>query len=714
MPISPVALRNSEEIQPFQNATLSSASTFAKALRNQQANLDNKTGQTGTAPPAVEPETGGNKTMQVGRISAQYPTVSQLLQSDPDFANNYWQIINSDLNKNKPFTTVRDGDILSINRQTKELSWKRPQQFKQKVPIGLLQERLKQFGRNKDATVTLGVLDKAHPTVSHVITSNHIIDGNSWDIIDAAINKDKPYATLPEGTIVEIDPDTLELHFALPSQSSGNSSPLPENAQPAAAPQQLSKLDILKIRLQNLAHEGKPVLLGTVSNSQPTVSQILKSNRHVQNLYKEIVFSDTNRNKPYRNLQPGTKVCIDPVTLELIFEKPLQHIETQNPAANAACLDKQTAEMPASERLKKYVAGIQTGPGQLISIGTISNKVPTVSQLLANDRRFSGYQWEITLAGINRDKPYTELPPGTQVSLNPENLELVFNAASQAGTTGAAQPAGPSPTAPVTHEAKPVPLPGPAKETGLTPLKENEHPAAPATGPANEEAKVQTAAENQPTAPKFVRTNQEALPLGDMLAFSAGLMVGKPSKEVNSYQLLLQGLASRGIEYKGDKGLQANLARLAVLMGEDRTALQNVDGILKIAGEPVYAKTIGPQAGKAQLAALDKEMAPHLRNGLIMTLATPTMHQSGILSSLDNKWTLINAADRLVDEVPLDKKIAELHTRAAAHNENLTVKASSLREDTLRKLKALVDLKKKEMDSTSNLARHENGSRQVP
>jgi len=59
----------------------------------------------------------------LGKLSKQTPTVSELLAHNNDFNAQRWNIIYSDINKNKAFTNIPKGSAIYIDSQTKELSW---------------------------------------------------------------------------------------------------------------------------------------------------------------------------------------------------------------------------------------------------------------------------------------------------------------------------------------------------------------------------------------------------------------------------------------------------------------------------------------------------------------------------------------------------------------------------------------------------------------
>ncbi|HMA66951.1 MAG TPA: lytic transglycosylase domain-containing protein [Desulfosalsimonadaceae bacterium] len=72
-----------------------------------------------------------------------------------------------------------------------------------------------------------------------------------------------------------------------------------------------------------------------------------------------------------------------------------------------------------------------SGPGEKISLGTISRDNPTVSHLLVEHPEYGDDCWDIIHAGQNRDKPYTGMQCGTEVYLNPETREITWGGADR-------------------------------------------------------------------------------------------------------------------------------------------------------------------------------------------------------------------------------------------------------------------------------------------
>ncbi|MCF8106399.1 MAG: lytic transglycosylase domain-containing protein [Desulfohalobiaceae bacterium] len=85
----------------------------------------------------------------------------------------------------------------------------------------------------------------------------------------------------------------------------------------------------------------------------------------------------------------------------------------------------------------------------LIELGTITANKPTVSHLLIDYAHHGPDCWEIVHSEINADKPYTRIPAGTRVFLEPDSKEIIWEGperdSSLQGLTPAAGSEAPEP-----------------------------------------------------------------------------------------------------------------------------------------------------------------------------------------------------------------------------------------------------------------------------
>lgn len=66
---------------------------------------------------------GGARSVVVGTISKEYPTVSHLFEANPNFDRSFWKIIHSPLNGNKRYTSLTPGTQVVLDTKTMELSF---------------------------------------------------------------------------------------------------------------------------------------------------------------------------------------------------------------------------------------------------------------------------------------------------------------------------------------------------------------------------------------------------------------------------------------------------------------------------------------------------------------------------------------------------------------------------------------------------------------
>ena len=261
-----------------------------------------------------------------------------------------------------------------------------------------------------------------------------------------------------------------------------------------------------------------------------------------------------------------------------------------------------------------------------LPIGVIGPQTPTVSHLLTQDPRLKARAWKIIFASINRHKPYNALRPGTQVAIDPETQELLFSPAPPA--TPKACPQTAMPAAPSSPSAAISPSPAPATATTDNPLD----PAAPGQD------------------------------FGKRLAASVKSYIGTPYSALNCYDLVVRGLEDQGVSYQGANGLRQRLADLAKAHGLPENAYRNGEGLIAAAGEPIYGASF-PRIKDAarQTEELTRQLAPRLREGMLLSFSTPSQGHTGVVSKKNGQWTYVNSGviDHQVDGGGPGKRVGE-------------------------------------------------------
>lgn len=291
---------------------------------------------------------------------------------------------------------------------------------------------------------------------------------------------------------------------------------------------------------------------------------------------------------------------------------------------------------------------------KLQRLGRITTSVPTVSDLLIRHPEYKKECWDIIYAKANIDKPYTRIPVGTDIYLNPATRELVWK------------------TDPTEKTAIPV-----FAEDGAVPHIES--------------LSLKTAGSDTAVAASPVNTS---LPAGSEtrddvsreLASVARSFIGTPYREMNCYEMVVEGLQSMGVRYYGEGGLAERLKTMAARQGKSRYAYFNGEGLIQASGTDVYSKTIPfvDQDCSVQSHSIMKEMAPLLEKGMLLSFSTTSHGHTGIVSQQGPTWTFINSGwidngiesgkrRKAVGEEILDKEITNWLKRAARQNEPLQI-----------------------------------------
>ncbi|OQY08919.1 MAG: hypothetical protein B6I30_10610, partial [Desulfobacteraceae bacterium 4572_187] len=156
--------------------------------------------------------------------------------------------------------------------------------------------------------VQIGTLSKSDPTVSELLIKHPAYGKNCWNILSSGINSDKNYTTIPGGSSIYLNPETIEISWNNP-KAPGNDTPA--SAVPGIGTQSKN----------NTPKNAEPVLLGTLSKSDPTVSELLiKHPAYGKNCWG-ILSSGINSDKAYTTIPDGSRVYLNPKTLEVVWNE---------------------------------------------------------------------------------------------------------------------------------------------------------------------------------------------------------------------------------------------------------------------------------------------------------------------------------------------------------------------------------------------------------
>lgn len=106
----------------------------------------------------------GSKRIYLGKITAQIPTVSELLYSSP-YKKKCWQILDRGVNAAKPFRQIQPGTDIYLDTKTSEIIWgeKKAYQSVEKTDFLKNESGLKPEFRSPDPSVPKYSMDESRP-----------------------------------------------------------------------------------------------------------------------------------------------------------------------------------------------------------------------------------------------------------------------------------------------------------------------------------------------------------------------------------------------------------------------------------------------------------------------------------------------------------------------------------------------------------------------
>lgn len=204
--------------------------------------------------------------MLVGKISAENPTVSELLIQHEELGQSTWDIIYSRQNQDKDYTKIKAGTSIYYNRETAALYWSDPlsdalKAGKTQMTHSQLHPHISGYASSTVSAVNsemniptgkqissppaaeviqLGKIDSSNPTVSHLLKNHPQLKANTWNILADDINKGKPFERITSGTEILINVKNSEIVW----NGADNTVPVsrhgapadPETKYPEAAP----------------------------------------------------------------------------------------------------------------------------------------------------------------------------------------------------------------------------------------------------------------------------------------------------------------------------------------------------------------------------------------------------------------------------------------------------------------------------------------------
>ena len=363
----------------------------------------------------------------------------------------------------------------------------------------------------------------------------------------------------------------------------------------------------------------------------------------------------------------------------------------------------------------------------LVPLGTLSEKNPSVSNLLIKHPVYGRNCWKIIHARINQNKPFTKIGKDTPVYVDPKNLEIKWNRKgntfSQTPPTDTIDPAGAEKASRIClgNLSKRTPTvshllinnPEYGKECweilshGLNRSKAfTEIPEGTPVYLNSDTREITWGGQmasnaGNPPEPPPVRTYEnkqvsKSDPFSEKLVGAVKPYIGTAYHKMDCFELLVNGLEKMGIQYRGPGGLGNNLIKMAVEKGLPENHYLSGEGLIETSGSLVYAKSIPAiRSSRTEAMAVYKEIEPLLREGLILSFSTPSRGHTGIVSKKANHWTYINSGnmDHLiagrrkkgVGEESLAPEIRNWFSLAAGNGEALSITMGKLNESKIRR-----------------------------
>ena len=161
--------------------------------------------------------------------------------------------------------------------------------------------------QKENHSISLGTINTQKSSVAHLLLSNPDLKSNTWSIIHNPINSNKDFKQIPVGQEIIYNTSTGELSW---NKENSKSTEI-ITAQTSKNPQPPLPLE-----------SDNKILLGTLDKQSSTVSELLSSHTDFKSQRWNIIFSDTNKHKPFTKIPEGSQVYIDNKSKEITWISP--------------------------------------------------------------------------------------------------------------------------------------------------------------------------------------------------------------------------------------------------------------------------------------------------------------------------------------------------------------------------------------------------------
>ncbi len=483
-----------------------------------------------------------------------------------------------------------------------------------------------------EPVIFLGEITSENRTVSELLIQHDQLKQSTWELLSSPQNKDKEYTKLQPGTQVYFNPNDTCLSW--PDQAGDTHRAL---AQDTPRKHPVTQRHVPGSVLPTVSTTA--IELGVVTREIPTVSHLLKAHPEFSAETWRILSSQVNNEKDFSQIPVGATVRISSTSHEISWLKQNQaRSAVVNSVTPFQFHDTESLEKVSAEKLQVEARASVT-PEDLVFLGKIDSTNPTVSHLLIQHPELKDQTWNLLSNSLNSSKPFQKIDVGTEVYFNPSSQEIHWQQA---------------------HNNPPIV----AQENSTAPIKLTEIIAAPSV-------------------------QSPALDLTEAVQ----PFLGASYKDINCYELLVEGLRRMDIPYRGKNGLFSKLTRMAQDNGMPINAYLNGEGIVKAAGSLVLSKNYSSVGNwQKESASFYSEMEPLLNKGQILSFSTESRGHTGIVSRQNNHWTFINSGrldnvmtltnvSKGVGEESLQEEIGNWFKLAHANRESLRVTLGKLRPE---------------------------------
>lgn len=261
----------------------------------------------------------------------------------------------------------------------------------------------------------------------------------------------------------------------------------------------------------------------------------------------------------------------------------------------------------------------------LVFLGRLSQKSPTVSHLLINHPEYGKECWDIVHQAINQDKDFRHIAEGEAIWLDTGSKEIYWG------------------------KEKPSPEDNRVEQQRFSLYQSDD--------------KIIDQAANYYLNSSILDSSTQ----GSDLSKAVNTYCGTPYHKLNCYELVVQGLKDIGLKYYGQEGLQNNLIERAFSENRAMNAYLNGEGLIESLGGYVYKNSFQDVYDPEDTAHnIVQELKDRLESGLILSFSTKDQGHTGVISRQDGNWTFINSGriDNSIDQPKTSHGVEEEDLKA--------------------------------------------------